>query len=233
MFLSLILTAPAEPKVCEFKTMKTKHCLVALLVTCGMGFTACNDDYDDSALWETVNNHEDRITALESWQDQVNSNITALQQLLSTTDYVTDVTPVMVDGVEVGYTIAFFHSEPITIYHGEKGDTGEQGPQGEKGDKGDTGEQGPQGEKGDKGDTGEQGPQGEKGTAGQDGTDGVTPVISVVQEADGNWYWTVNGELLIVDGQKIQANYNDETSIPVSTPQISIGNELTRFYSSD
>ena len=229
MFLSLILTAPAEPKVCEFKTMKTKHCLVALLVTCGMGFTACNDDYDDSALWETVNNHEDRITALESWQDQVNSNITALQQLLSTTDYVTDVTPVMVDGVEVGYTIAFFHSEPITIYHGEKGDTGEQGPQGEKGDKGDTGEQGPQGEKGDKGDTGEQGPQGEKGetgTAGQDGTDGVTPVISVVQEADGNWYWTVNGELLTVDGQKIQANGNGETASPAVAPKICMGSEL-------
>ena len=41
-----------------------------------------------------------------------------------------------------------------------KGDTGEQGP---KGDKGDTGEQGP---KGDKGDTGEQGIQGEKGDTG-------------------------------------------------------------------
>ncbi len=46
---------------------------------------------------------------------------------------------------------------------GDKGDTGEQGPQGEKGDKGETGEQGPQGEKGDKGDTGDQGPQGETG----------------------------------------------------------------------
>ena len=37
---------------------------------------------------------------------------------------------------------------------GDKGDTGAQGPQGEKGDKGDTGATGPQGEKGDKGDTG-------------------------------------------------------------------------------
>lgn len=218
--------------------MKTKHCLVALIVTCGMGFTACNDDYDDSALWKTVNDHEDRITALESWQDQVNSNITALQQLLSTTDYVTDVTPVMVDGVEVGYTIAFLHSDPITIYHGEKGekgDTGEQGPQGEKGDtgaqgpqgeKGDTGAQGPQGEKGD---TGAQGPQGEKGdagAAGQDGANGVTPVISAVQEADGNWYWTVNGELLMVDGQKIQANGNRETVSPSITPKICMGSEL-------
>jgi len=34
--------------------------------------------------------------------------------------------------------------------------------------KGDPGEQGPQGEKGEKGDTGEQGPQGEPGANGQD-----------------------------------------------------------------
>ncbi len=45
---------------------------------------------------------------------------------------------------------------------GEKGETGEQGPQGEKGE---TGEQGPQGEKGE---TGEQGPQGEPGKDGED-----------------------------------------------------------------
>lgn len=43
---------------------------------------------------------------------------------------------------------------------GPKGDTGEQGPQGEQGPKGDTGEQGPQGEQGPKGDTGPQGPAG-------------------------------------------------------------------------
>ena len=48
-----------------------------------------------------------------------------------------------------------------------KGDTGAQGPQGEKGD---AGAQGPQGEKGD---TGAQGPQGEKGDT------GATPDISM------------------------------------------------------
>ena len=36
----------------------------------------------------------------------------------------------------------------LTIPQGEKGDTGAQGPQGEKGGKGDTGAQGPQGERG-------------------------------------------------------------------------------------
>lgn len=46
---------------------------------------------------------------------------------------------------------------------GDKGDVGEQGPKGDQGPKGEIGEQGPRGEKGDKGDTGEQGPQGEQG----------------------------------------------------------------------
>ena len=61
----------------------------------------------------------------------------------------------------------------LASLQGEKGDTGEQGPPGEKGEKGDTGEQGPPGEKGEKGDTGEQGPPGEKGEKGDTGAQGL------------------------------------------------------------
>ena len=59
---------------------------------------------------------------------------------------------------------------------GDKGDTGAQGIRGEKGDKGDTGAQGIQGEKGDKGekgDTGAQGIRGEKGDKGDKGDTGA------------------------------------------------------------
>ena len=70
---------------------------------------------------------------------------------------------------------------------GEKGDTGPAGPQGiqgepgamgpagpagEKGEKGDTGPAGPAGEKGEKGDTGPAGPAGEKGEKGDTGPAG-------------------------------------------------------------
>ena len=68
---------------------------------------------------------------------------------------------------------------------GEKGDTGEQGPPGEKGEKGDTGEQGPPGEKGEKGDTGEQGLPGEKGEKGDAGADGFSPTVTVEQTETG------------------------------------------------
>ena len=41
------------------------------------------------------------------------------------------------------------------------------------------------------------------GTDGKDGQDGATPVIDTKKDADGIYYWTVNGEFLMKDGQKL------------------------------
>ena len=103
-----------------------------LLLLAALTFAACK--YDDSALWEQVNQNTEelaaqaaRIAALEAWQAETNTNIQALQTLLSTTDYITAVTPVVKDGVEVGFTISFLNTPAITIYHGTKGDKGDKG----------------------------------------------------------------------------------------------------------
>ena len=96
-----------------------------LLLLAALTLAACK--YDDSELWEQVNQNTARIAALEAWQAETNTNIQALQTLLSTTDYITAVTPVVQDGVEVGYTISFLHTPAITIYHGTKGDKGDTG----------------------------------------------------------------------------------------------------------
>ena len=146
--------------------MKARKTLTLLLLA-ALTLAACK--YDDSELWEQVNQNTEelaaqaaRIAALEAWQAETNTNIQALQTLLSTTDYITAVTPVVKDGVEVGFTISFLNTPAITIYHGTKGD---------KGDKGDT------------------------------------PQIGAAQAEDGNWYWTLNGELLTdADGNPIRAN---------------------------
>ena len=168
---------------------------------------ACADDYDDSALWDKVNDHEERIAALEKWQEQTNQSIAAMQELLNTTDMITGVSAVTEDGETVGYTITFLHSDPITIYNGAKGADGE------------------------------------------DGADGQTPQIGLAQAEDGNWYWTLNGELLTdAQGNPIRANGldgadgadgedgedgatgpegpqgNDGTSAP--TPQILLGSNI-------
>ena len=44
---------------------------------------------------------------------------------------------------------------------------------------------------------------GERGEQGEKGEDGTTPVISVKQDIDGKYYWTVDGEWLLDSGNKI------------------------------
>ena len=178
--------------------------LCALLVV-----SACS--YDDEEIWSKVNDHEARILALEDWQKQVNNNITALQELLNTQDYITKVSSLVENGVEVGYTIEFAKSEPITLYHGKKGESGDAGN---------------------------------------------TPIISLTKEKDGNWYWTLNGELMKDEkGNPIRANgldgkdgedgkdgadgedgkdgHNGSTGAtgpagrPAPTPQVSLGSKLS------
>ena len=196
--------------------MALRKYLYTLVAAATLGLTAC-DDYDDGALWDAVNDHESRLEALEQWQEQVNGNIAALQQLLSTTDYITNVTPVMEDGRQVGYTIEFLNQSPITIYNGDKGDDGAPGQNGHDGH------------------------DGKPGNDGEPGNDGQTPEIGLVKGDDGNWYWTVNGELMLDDaGNPIRANGHDGTDgqpgedgqpgkpgDDAQTPQIALGGTLT------
>lgn len=188
--------------------MKTLSLLKkSMLMLCALLMVA-SCSYDDDELWSKVNNHEERISALEDWQKQVNSNITALQELLNTMDYITKVSPLVENGVEVGYTIEFAKSDPITLYHGKKGESGDAGN---------------------------------------------TPIISLTKEKDGNWYWTLNGELMKdekgnpirangedgkdgadgEDGKDGQDGHNGSTGAtgpagrPAPTPQISLGSKLS------
>ena len=41
------------------------------------------------------------------------------------------------------------------------------------------------------------------GEKGEQGNKGDTPVVSVKQDADGKYYWTINGEWLLDNGNKI------------------------------
>ena len=58
---------------------------VALVTALGVCISGC-DEYDDTELWNTVHDHEQRLAALEAWQAEVNNNISALQTLLNTND---------------------------------------------------------------------------------------------------------------------------------------------------
>ena len=71
-----------------------------------------------------------------------------------------------------------------------------------KGEKGDPGEQGPQGLKGEKGDPGEQGP------AGADGQDGLTTAISV----NGTTYTHVDGVITLPDYPSVTGGTTDDVA---------------------
>lgn len=57
------------------------------------------------------------------------------------------------------------------------------------------------------------------GIDGRDGQDGHSPVVSVRQDTDGHYYWTVDGEWLYADGHRLRADGSDGT-----TPLIRIEN---------
>lgn len=89
--------------------------------------------FDDTPIWDKLNDHENRITALEELCRQLNTNIDALQTIveaLEKNDYVTNVSPVREDGEIVGYTISFANSDTITIYNGKDGVDGTDGKDG-------------------------------------------------------------------------------------------------------
>jgi hypothetical protein len=184
--------------------MKTKKLfgkfVVSLLV---LTAAACSKSYDDGKLWNAVNSQSERIEALETWQKQVNANISSLQGLVTAVqdaDYIVSMEQ-FYSGTG-GYILTLKSGKQITIYNGAKGEKGDTGADGEKGETGATGakgETGSQGDKGDKGDTGDTGAQGSPGATGAKGADGSTPVISVKQDTDGIYYWTLNGEFILDD----------------------------------
>lgn len=134
--------------------------------------------FDHSAIWDELREHEERIEALEAQCRQLNSNVEALQAVLTALqehDYITDITKIMEDGVETGYSITFAKGGTITIYHGT------------------------------------------------DGTEGSAPKIGISKAADGEYYWTSDGEWLTdEDGEKIPAAVPDDPDGRYVTPHFRV-----------
>lgn len=123
--------------------------------------------FDDSSIWDKLQEHEDRIAELEKVCGRLNAEIAAQQGIIAAlqdNDYVTGVTDIMEDGAVVGYQIRFSKGEPVSIYNGRDGADGADGR------------------------------PGVDGLPGADGTDGYSPLVGVRKADDGQWYWTIDGE---------------------------------------
>ena len=182
----------------------------ALLLVTAMTVFGCSKDYDDTAIKNDISDLQSRVEKLETWCTTVNSQISALQVLvtaLEAKDYVTGVSPVI-----NGYTITFSKSDAITIYNGKDGAKGADGVtpvigvdqfEGEYywtvkiGTAAATWMLDADGKK--------IRTTGDKGADGSAGINGQSPVLSVATDTDGKVYWKVNGEWLLNSGKKVQA----------------------------
>ena len=146
-------------------------------------FAVSCSKFDDTKIWDKLDDHENRISELETLCKKMNTNITSLQGIvlaLQNNDYISSITPIYEGVNEIGYIINFTKSGKVTIYHGKDGAQGEQGV------------------------------PGQNGTNGIDGVDGKTPVIGVAKDTDGVYYWTVNGSWLVDEtGAKIPTTGKD------------------------
>lgn len=78
-------------------------------------------------IWNELREHEQRIEQLEKQCRELNSNVEAIQAILTAiqeNDYVTEIMKIMENGVEVGYSITFAKGGTVTIYHGTDGADG-------------------------------------------------------------------------------------------------------------
>ena len=100
--------------------MKRVLIIIVFFITT-MLFTGCNSGY-----MEDLEKMKERVSALESLCEQLNTNVASLQQLISaiqSKDLISGITSITENGKEVGYKINFFNSPSITILNGVSGQT--------------------------------------------------------------------------------------------------------------
>ena len=99
-----------------------KYFLLALVVWTGIA-SSCK--YDDDEVWDSVNNLADRVTALETATKQLNSDIAALQSIVSALQNQVSVSDV--EKLADGYIIHFTDGTKATIKNGEDGNNSWRG----------------------------------------------------------------------------------------------------------
>jgi hypothetical protein len=92
-----------------------------IIITALLSALACTN-LDD--ILEQLRDHEERIQKLEVLCTQLNSNVEAIQTILTAleqNDYITDITKITEAGIEIGYSITFAKGGTVNIYHGSNG----------------------------------------------------------------------------------------------------------------
>ncbi len=99
--------------------MKNKRILLTLLLV-----AACSQPFDDSAIQETLRQHESRLNQLEDLCRTMNGNLSSIQRLVDAVDsrdYIIGFSVLRQNGVEIGYELRFASGSSISLYHGKDG----------------------------------------------------------------------------------------------------------------
>lgn len=160
-----------------------------IIAIASVSLFAACEKYDDSALVARMDKAEADIKELQTLVSQLNSTLSGLATTLDALKAQDRIVSVTELADKSGWVVEFSQTGKITIYNGKNGIDGKDGK------------------------------DGTNGTDGTNGQDGKTPTIGVKLDADGNYYWTVNGDYLLDEnGNKIAATAH------VATPQLRINN---------
>ena len=102
--------------------------ILSVLCIATLLFASCSDEYDDSKLWQNVNDLKDRIASLEKTVQTMNSDISSIQSIvdaINARDYIVKIEEL---ADKSGYTITFAKGNTITIKHGKDGIDGKDSP---------------------------------------------------------------------------------------------------------
>ena len=163
--------------------------ILKMVLACSVGLilAGCAKEYDDTALQNDVKTLKSQVEQIQNDIRSLNGQIAGLTETIEQWKKGGYVESIQELADKSGYTITFTGGKTVTLYHGAKGD------------------------KGDQGDPGTPGTNGHDGQNGQNGQDGKTP--SLKMDTDGVFYWTINGEFIIVDGKKVPATVTPVFSI--------------------
>lgn len=160
-----------------------------IIAIASVSLFAACEKYDDSALVARMDKAEADIKELQTLVNQLNSTLSGLATTVDALKAQDRIVSVTELADKSGWVVEFSQTGKITIYNGKNGIDGKDGK------------------------------DGTNGTNGTNGQDGKTPTIGVKLDADGNYYWTVNGDYLLDEnGNKIAATAH------VATPQLRINN---------
>ena len=166
-----------------------------ILYLCCLCVSACQGSVDDTALWNRLEGLEQRTMALEDRCRRINTNIAALQGLAkvsASSDRITSVVPLTVDGVVTGYTFSFCFSSPVTVYCATDGRDGVDGT------------------------------DGRNGTDGKNGEDGNVPVIGTQEEGGVLYWTLGGNFLLDASGNKIPLVTSGGAVVDGRTPELKV-----------